>query len=118
MASLYFAISERFGVDRLLSGISTLPREGRWQTLARQSVRSDLYSAVASLTAEVLRETESTEDPDSRIDRWQSARSTEVHRAREILHEIDTLEQQDLATLSVALRAVRTLLTQSRAARG
>ena len=118
VASLYFAISERFGVDRLLSGISTLPREGRWQTLARQSVRSDLYSAVASLTAEVLRETESTEDPDSRIDRWQSARSTEVHRAREILHEIDTLEQQDLATLSVALRAVRTLLTQSRAARG
>ena len=54
VASVYFALSDRFRVDDLLSQISALPREDRWQTLARMALRYDLYAALAALTGEVL----------------------------------------------------------------
>jgi glutamate dehydrogenase len=54
VAGVYFALSERFHVDALLSKISELPREDRWQTLARMALRYDLYAALAALTREVL----------------------------------------------------------------
>ena len=54
VAGVYFGLSERFHVDALLSKISELPREDRWQTLARMALRYDLYAALAALTREVL----------------------------------------------------------------
>ena len=54
VAAVYFVLSDRFRVDALLSKISLLPREDRWQTLARMALRYDLYAALAALTAEVL----------------------------------------------------------------
>src|SRR5213075_247446 len=54
VAGVYFVLSEDFRVDALLSKISELPREDRWQTLARMALRYDLYAALAGLTAEVL----------------------------------------------------------------
>jgi glutamate dehydrogenase len=116
MAALYFTVTERFGVDRLLSRISTLPRVGRWQTLARLAVRSDLYAAAASLTLQVARETPAGDPATERVAGWEQLRGTELARVTQVLSEIDALESHDLATLSVALRAIRTLLTQSRAA--
>ncbi len=115
-ASLYFTVTERFGVDRLLTRISTLPRVGRWQTLARLAVRSDLYAAAAALTLQVARETPAGEAAAERLGTWEQLRGTELARVQQVLSEIDALESHDLATLSVALRAIRTLLTQSRAA--
>src|SRR5690606_734481 len=53
-ADVYFALSERFRVDALLSRISALPRQDRWQTLARMALRYDLYAVLAALTSEVL----------------------------------------------------------------
>ena len=48
VAGVYFVLSERFRVDDLLSKISALPREDRWQTLARMALRYDLYAALAA----------------------------------------------------------------------
>ena len=47
VAGVYFALSDRFRVDELLSKISALPREDRWETLARMALRYDLYAALA-----------------------------------------------------------------------
>ena len=47
--ALYFAISERYEIDRMLTRITALPRDDRWSSLARQALRSDLYAAVAGL---------------------------------------------------------------------
>ena len=116
LAALYFAITERFGVDNLLSRITALPRVGRWQTLARLAVRSDLYAAAAGLTRQVARESEASTPAAERLAGWEQLRGAELARVTQVLSELDALESHDLATLSVALRAIRTLLTQSRAA--
>ncbi len=121
IAALYFTITERFGIDRLLTRVTALPRVGRWQTLARLAVRSDLYAAAASLTLQVARETPADAgapgDAADRLLHWEQMRETELARVNQVLSDIDALESHDLATLSVALRSIRTLLTQSRAAR-
>ena len=46
-AGVYFALSERFEVDRMLTRITGLPRDDRWIALARSALRYDLYAALA-----------------------------------------------------------------------
>ena len=112
VARTYFALSERFGVDRLLTRITALPREDRWASLARSALRYDLYAALAGLTADVLTSTDpaGSADPQKRIAAWEQANAEGLARATGTLAEVMRAETSDLAALSVALRAVRTLL--------
>ena len=82
VASVYFVLSDLFRVDSLLSKISLLPREDRWQTLARMALRYDLYAALAALTAEVLDSTPGDLPPHERVQQWEQSNATSIHRAR------------------------------------
>ena len=44
---------DRFGVDSLLERITALPRDDRWQALARAALRDDLYSTIIDFTRDV-----------------------------------------------------------------
>ncbi|MDP4015005.1 MAG: NAD-glutamate dehydrogenase [Candidatus Nanopelagicales bacterium] len=112
VATVYFCVSERYGMDEFLTWISDLPREGRWQALARLALRSDLYQAIAAVTTQIVRATSGSEM--DRLDQWESENRAEVARVRETLAEISQVDPQSLATLSVALRAVRTLVVQAK----
>ena len=108
---VYFALSERFEVDKLLSRITELPRDERWHALARMALRYDLYSALAGLTSNVLTMTQPGGSPEERITDWENAHAEGLARARTTLGEIGSSESFDLATISVALRVIRTLVT-------
>jgi glutamate dehydrogenase len=109
VAGVYFALSERFRVDHLLSKISALPREDRWQTMARMALRYDLYAALAGLTAEVLGATLSGADAEKRVLDWEQANSVSITRTRNAMSDFDE-SRGDLAALSVLLRQIRTLV--------
>ncbi|MGW1451773.1 NAD-glutamate dehydrogenase domain-containing protein, partial [Micromonospora sp. NPDC002411] len=115
VASVYFVLSDLFRVDSLLSKISLLPREDRWQTLARMALRYDLYAALAALTAEVLDSTPDDLPPHERVQQWEQSNATSIHRARRAMGEFDE-SRADLAALSVLLRQIRTLVRTSAAA--
>ncbi len=112
VARLYFTISERYEVDRFLGRITALPRADRWSSLARSALRSDLYGALASLTSRVLRATPEGGEPTDRVITWEERYAEGLGRARATLAEIGAQETFDLATLSVALRVIRTLASQ------
>ncbi|GIJ11123.1 NAD-glutamate dehydrogenase [Micromonospora andamanensis] len=114
VASVYFVLSDRFRVDSLLSKISLLPREDRWQTLARMALRYDLYAALAALTAEVLDSTSVDLPPQERVQQWEQSNATSIHRAERAMGEFDE-SRADLAALSVLLRQIRTLVRTSAA---
>ncbi|WP_405100089.1 NAD-glutamate dehydrogenase [Micromonospora sp. NBC_01412] len=114
VASVYFVLSDRFRVDSLLSKISLLPREDRWQTLARMALRYDLYAALAALTAEVLGSTPGNLPPLERVLQWEQSNATSIHRAQRAMGEFDE-SRADLAALSVLLRQIRTLVRTSAA---
>ncbi|MBQ0896775.1 NAD-glutamate dehydrogenase [Micromonospora sp. U56] len=115
VASVYFVLSDLFRVDSLLSKISLLPREDRWQTLARMALRYDLYAALAALTAEVLDSTPDNLASNERVLQWEQSNATSIHRARRAMGEFDE-SRADLAALSVLLRQIRTLVRTSAAA--
>ena len=53
VADVHFTLGQRLGLDRLLGRIIELPRDDRWQTMARAALRDDLH-AVHAHHAEVL----------------------------------------------------------------
>ncbi|BCB87407.1 hypothetical protein Psuf_047200 [Phytohabitans suffuscus] len=109
VAEVYFVLSEQFRVDDLLSKISLLPREDRWQTLARMALRYDLYAALAALTAEVLNSTSSDLPAQRRVRAWEEANASSITRTRNAIGEFGD-SRADLAALSVLLRQIRTLV--------
>ncbi|WP_432835916.1 NAD-glutamate dehydrogenase [Dactylosporangium sp. CA-092794] len=114
VATVYYLLSERFRVDDLLSRISALPREDRWQTLARMALRYDLYAALAALTAEVLNATSPDGDPEARVHEWEQSNATSIARTRNAIGEFGE-SPGDLAAISVLLRQIRTLVRASAA---
>ena len=110
---VYFALSDRFEVDKMLNRITALDRDERWHALARMALRYDLYAALAGLTLNVLTLTQPGESPEVRIEEWEAANSEGLARARNTLHEIATGDTFDLATISVALRVIRTLVSSA-----
>jgi glutamate dehydrogenase len=112
VARLYFLLSERYEIDRMLTRITHLPRDDRWSALARAALRSDLYGALRDMTRRVLEATPGAGEPLARIEEWEVQQAEGLERAKATLDEIAHLEQFDLATMSVALRTIRTLVTQ------
>jgi glutamate dehydrogenase len=110
VASLYFTLSERFDIDRLLTLITALPQRDRWQSMARSALRSDLYAALSDITSDVLATTNAHGSPGELADRWEAQNSEGLAQARTTLAAIEATGTWTLAELSVALRAIRTLV--------
>ena len=110
VARVHFALGERLGLSGLTDRILSLPREDRWQTMARAALRDDLHAVHAQLTAQVLTETEDGEPAPVRISAWEADDEVVVSRAVGTLDEICVDDHADLARLSVGLRVVRTML--------
>ncbi len=106
-SDVYFEISELVGGDAILNSISALPRQDRWQTMARAAMRADMYAVLAALAAQVLRMPES-----DRVARWSAAQSSGLERVHAVVGEISGAPA-DLAAISVALRMLRELVAQS-----
>jgi len=114
-AEVYFDLADRLQITRLRDRITALPREDRWSTMARSALRDDLYAAHASLTQDVLGVSgpEVPRSPEERLAAWVSRNEAARAMAAQTLGEIWESERFTFTTLSVALRAVRTLVAAS-----
>jgi glutamate dehydrogenase len=110
VAEVYYDLADRLHISRLMDRIIELPRADRWQSMARASIREDLYAAHAALTADVLAVGNGTSTPEQRFKAWEQKNAAILGRARTTLEEIQGSETFDLANLSVAMRTMRTLL--------
>ena len=80
------------------------------EALARSALRYDLYAALAGLTRTCSRRRRRPTRPSERIDAWEQQNAEGVARAAGDPGRDRGLDTFDLATLSVALRTIRTLL--------
>ena len=104
IAKVYFALGERLELHWLRDGIVALPRETRWDAMARAGLRDDLYAEQAALTEEVVR---------AGIDSWLAENANSVERCIQVLADIRTGGALDLPRLSVAVREIRNLIHSS-----
>lgn len=112
VAEVYYDLADRLHITQLMDRIIELPRADRWQSMARASIREDLYAAHSALTADVLAVGNGTSTPEQRFKAWEEKNAPILSRARTTLEEIRSSDAFDLANLSVAMRTMRTLLRQ------
>jgi glutamate dehydrogenase len=111
-AEVYFDLADRLRITQLRDRITALPRDDRWNTAARSALRDDLYAAHAALARDVLQVTGGG-SPEERLARWSERNEAAVARAGQTLTEIWESDRFTMATLSVAVRAIRALVQGS-----
>ena len=109
---LYFVLSERFGIDVMLGKVARLPREDRWDGLARGALRDDLYGVLEALAEAVIADCPDGDisDPDAAFEIWATRNHDTLQRARSSLVQIERMDSPNIAALSVALRTLRSVL--------
>ncbi|MFJ3433242.1 NAD-glutamate dehydrogenase [Streptomyces cyaneofuscatus] len=110
VAEVYYDLADRLRITQLMDRIIDLPRADRWQSMARASIREDLYAAHAALTSDVLSVGDDSATPEERFGAWEEKNAAILARSRSTLEEIQGSDAFDLANLSVAMRTMRTLL--------
>lgn len=120
VADLYYAVFARIDAAGLLLRITDLPRQNRWETLARAALRDDVYSAVADMTVSVMRAgppsgaVAGAPGPDAveRIVAWERGHQEQLARIKDTFAEVTGPGVVDIASISVALKLLRTLVRQ------
>jgi glutamate dehydrogenase len=103
-------LAERLGLVPLRELIIALPRDRRWNSMARASLRDDLAAEAAALTADVLtRRRAGADDAGELVAAWGKAWNGTQRRAAAQLADIASGERQELAELLVAVRTLRGL---------
>ncbi|MET1008631.1 MAG: NAD-glutamate dehydrogenase [Gaiellaceae bacterium] len=110
VAAVYHAVGARLQLQWLRDEITALPRDNRWQTLARASLRDELYALHSALTQEALQTGGPGLEPDARADEWYARNRAGADRSLQVVSDIRMGGLSSLETLSVALREVRNLI--------
>ncbi len=104
VADVHFTLGQRLGLDRLLTRIIELPRDDRWQTMARAALRDDLHAVHAQLTAEVLASAGGVGSQRQGAGRARGRRRPRARRSRSRSLRSICGGRADLARVSVGLR--------------
>ena len=112
VAEVYFTLGSQLELHWLRDRIVALPRDDRWEAMARAALRDDVYAEQAALTAEVIRAGSDSVGARERIEAWSAQNADAVERCMQVLGDIKSGGGGDLARLSVAVREIRNL-TQS-----
>jgi glutamate dehydrogenase len=114
IADLYSTAFQRIGALKLLLRITGLPRQNRWEALDRAALRDDVYSAVADMTITVLQTTRSDgpgrADSTERIVEWERGHQEQLARIKDTFAEATEPGRDDIHSISVALKLLRTLV--------
>jgi glutamate dehydrogenase len=107
----YFRLGSRLQLNWLRDRIIALPRENRWQALARAALRDDLLGISRTLTQAVMSEAPPDTDSDTAIDGWSEHHAAALQRSLGMIADIKAARIYDTTTLPVALRELRNLVT-------
>ncbi|MGY1615976.1 NAD-glutamate dehydrogenase [Geodermatophilus sp. SYSU D00691] len=103
-------LADRLSLVPLRELIIALPRDRRWNSMARATLRDDLAAEQAALTADVLALRAGDDDsPADLVGTWASGWDAGQRRAAAQLTDIASGDRQELAELLVAVRTLRGL---------
>ena len=112
VSAAHFAIADHLDLTWLRDRILALPRDTQWTTLARLTLRTDLYTDHRELTALVMASTDPGSDPVDRLDQWVNQHRSDVDRYRQTMVAIKS-SAADVTSLLVASREVRNLMNRT-----
>jgi glutamate dehydrogenase len=108
VARVHLHLGTVLDLDGLRLQIDALEIAGHWQSVARGSLREDLYRLHRGLTDAVLAR-KRRGDPVRAADAWLASRRGAVGHLRRIFADMASAPSMDFATLSVALQSLKRL---------
>ena len=100
VAANYLQLGRDLQLDWLRSAITQLPRDNRWQSLARSALRDDLYRQHRELTRQAMADGSDVHF----VSAWLLQRATDVEACQQMFAELQSFESLDLAMLSAGMR--------------
>ncbi len=111
-AAIHFAIADRLELNWLRDSILALPRDTQWASLARLSLRGDLYTDHRDLTTQVVGN-DADAAADDLVSQWIERNAGPVDYFRRTITDIRAAGPTDLTTLLVAVRELRNLISRT-----
>ena len=108
VAEVHFRLAEELGLDLLAASIDVLPRQVRWDAMARAALRDELLALHGELTADVMSRAGDRADAVGVVADWLAADADRAARAAMVRQACEGTP--DLARMSVGLGAVRALM--------
>jgi glutamate dehydrogenase len=107
---VFFMVSARFDLSWFRERIATLAADTHWQTLAQTALQDELDDLLRTLTANVLGQSPGITRPQELIAGWEENNRSPFERVQQVLADVRTADNPDLAMLSVSLRELRNLV--------
>ena len=108
VAQNYYEMGEALQLNWLRVAITGLPRDNRWQSLARSALRDDLYRQHAQLLQAALDEQQGQA---AMTQNWLANRAASVALCHGMFSELQSYSGLDLAMLSAGMRELNSHLT-------
>lgn len=108
IATLYFDLDEPLSLAWLRKHIVGLNAKDRWQALARNTLRDQLYALQRNLCAQILKANPRA-SIETALNAWRTQHAGSIQQSQLTLKDIQLSTQVDFAGLSVALQAIRKL---------
>jgi len=108
VAEVFFSLGHQLGIDRLVDQVDQLPRQVRWDAMARAALRDELLEAQDELTAAVVATATGDERGSELVTAWLRSNPAVPGRVATLREVCDG--EPELARMSVGLGVVRSLL--------
>ena len=105
VARAFLHLGHVLELDGLRMQIEALPAAGHWQSIARSTMRDNLYAMHRTLVDLILK-SRRRGDPVKAVDAWLAARPGPVDHLKRIFADMASASVVDFPTLSVALQAL------------
>ncbi len=112
VAAVHFMIADQLELNWLRDRILDLPRDNQWSSLARLTLRGDLYAEHRALTTQLIADC-ADDASDDLVARWIRRHELPVAYYRDTIAAIRAAGAADLTTLLVAAREVRKLIAHT-----
>jgi glutamate dehydrogenase len=109
VAAVYFRLGQNLRIAWLREQVELLTVQGRWQAMARNSMRENLYFLQGQLTQQIIEGAGTKRKPENTVDDWIEKRADRIRHVLDIITEMRDQGAMDFPTLGVALQEIRRL---------
>ena len=108
VASTYFKISESLNINWLQESIINLNARGRWQAMARNSLRDQTYLLHKELTNRVLAQKNNVKK--TKLESWKSSHQERINYLASMLKNMQDSNTIDFSSITVVIQEMNKLL--------
>ena len=110
VARVFFGLGDALDLKWLKKNVENLKVSGQWHAVSRSNLRDELFSAHNNLVERVLQAHGRKKDP---VGSWMESHQADIKPVMDMLNDMRKTAKMDYPTISVAVRALETLVNRT-----